>query len=254
MAKRKAIPKDVRNKVLVDAMHRCCLCPEHQEEEDGLERGLHRRLGVLLSYGGRYSEAELEISYIPLKFRRARQSDIGPLGELSLYALFVNNLEGALSDAAYMQRLAYKFQRESDIIRAEWLLGIVHFRLGDLSQSQRHLNEAIVRCRRVNLVELEPDILLAWARWHRAKSNPQQAREHAEEALSIADRCEYRLVQADIHNFLAQVALEKGNREEARKHAEIARERAWCDGPPHCYKPALEEAERILESLEMAQS
>ena len=31
MTKRKTIPKDVRNKVLVDAMHRCCLCPAHED-------------------------------------------------------------------------------------------------------------------------------------------------------------------------------------------------------------------------------
>jgi hypothetical protein len=67
----------------------------------------------------------------------------------------------------------------------------------------------------------------------------------SDEALSIADRCEYRLKQADIHNFLAQLALDEENPVEARRHAEIARERAWCDGPPHCYKPALDEAERL---------
>jgi hypothetical protein len=36
---------------------------------------------------------------------------------------------------------------------------------------------------------------------------------------------------------------------EAREQAEVAKERAWCDGPPHCYKPALEEAERLLEEI-----
>ena len=39
------------------------------------------------------------------------------------------------------------------------------------------------------------------------------------------------------------------NREKAHEHAEIARERAWCDGPPHCYKPALDEAEAMLKEL-----
>ena len=222
------------------------LCRE--SGEDGLERGLHRQLGILLTYEGRYPEAELEMKYIPFKFRRARQSDIAPSAELSLHALLLNDLDRALSHATYMRRMAYKFQRESDIIRAEWLLGILRFRLGNLPQSQRHLNEAVVRCRRINMVELEPDILLAWARWHRAKGNPRQARRDAEEALRIANRCEYRLKQADIHNFLARAALDKGDRKEALKQAEIAKERAWCDGPPHCYKPALEEAERILES------
>jgi len=36
---------------------------------------------------------------------------------------------------------------------------------------------------------------------------------------------------------------------EAKQHAEIAKERAWCDGPPHCCKPALDEAERMLKEI-----
>jgi tetratricopeptide (TPR) repeat protein len=115
-----------------------------------------------------------------------------------------------------------------------------------LAEAEAHLTEALTRCRRINLVELEPDILLAWARWHRAKGNPAQARQDAQEALAIADRCEYRLKQVEIHNFLAQLALAEGDRPAARHHAQIARERAWCDGPPHCYKPALDEAESML--------
>jgi hypothetical protein len=35
----------------------------------------------------------------------------------------------------------------------------------------------------------------------------------------------------------------------ARQHAEIAKERAFCDGPPHCYKKALDEAEEMLAKL-----
>jgi len=149
---------------------------------------------------------------------------------------------------------------ERNIVWAEWLLSAVHRVMDHLSEAEMHLIKALTRCRRINLVELEPNILLEMARlrWAQArgkevtKDESTRLREEAlglaREALEIADRCEYRLVQADIHNFLAQVALDKGDRKEARKHAEIARERAWCDGPPHCYKPALEEAERMLES------
>ena len=68
----------------------------------------------------------------------------------------------------------------------------------------------------------------------------------ATDALAIADRSEYRLVQADAHNLIARLALDAGDRAEALRHAEIAKERAWCDGPPHCYKPALDEAEELL--------
>jgi hypothetical protein len=73
-----------------------------------------------------------------------------------------------------------------------------------------------------------------------------EARSLAEEALTIADRCGYRLVQADAHNVLARLALDEGNVEEARDHAQTARERAWCDGPPHRYEVAFREAEGLL--------
>ena len=67
--------------------------------------------------------------------------------------------------------------------------------------------------------------------------------------LSTADRAEYRLVQADCHNFLARLALDSGDKDAARKEAGVARERARCDGPPHSYKPALDEADRLLAQL-----
>jgi hypothetical protein len=96
----------------------------------------------------------------------------------------------------------------------------------------------------------------------------------AQEALDIANRCGYRLVQADCHSFLAQLTLapseagpacpehsrgeprrrveglEEGDIQKAQEHAETARERAWCDGPPHRYEAAFQEAERLLEKIE----
>ena len=99
------------------------------------------------------------------------------------------------------------------------------------------------------MVDYEPDILLTWAKWHQLQGNAAQARADAEEALTIAERCEYRLAQADIHNVLARLALDAGDRAPARRHAETAWERAWCDGTPHCYKPALDEAARLLAEI-----
>ena len=124
-------------------------------------------------------------------------------------------------------------------MEAEWLLGWAHTSLGERTAAEPHLNEALTRCRRVNLIELEPSILLASARLHRN-------RETAQKALAIADRCEYRLNQAEIHNFLARLALGSGKAAEARDHAQKAKDYAYCDGPPHYYKPAYEEAERLL--------
>ncbi|HEX5570459.1 MAG TPA: hypothetical protein VFX31_03675, partial [Ktedonobacterales bacterium] len=146
---------------------------------------------------------------------------------------------------------------ERDIIRAEWLLGAVLLAqaAGDddrqklLHEADAHLTDALARCRKIDMVDHEPDILLAWAKWHQLKGELAEAHADAAEALEIADRCEYRLAQADIHNFLARLALDAGDRAAARREAESARERAWCDGPPHCYKPALDEAERLLAEI-----
>ena len=60
---------------------------------------------------------------------------------------------------------------------------------------------------------------------------------------------QFRLQQADIHNFLSEMALAEGDTAAALKHAGIARERAWCDGPPYCYKKALDHAEQMLAKL-----
>ena len=120
-----------------------------------------------------------------------------------------------------------------------------------LTQAETHLSEALASCRRIQLVEFEADILLALARWHRLKGNPAEAAKLAQEALYIADRCEYRLKQADVRKFLALLALDRNDRATARNHAEMARERALCDepepNPKHCYKPALNEADRLLK-------
>jgi len=69
---------------------------------------------------------------------------------------------------------------------------------------------------------------------------------HSGSAFCFFSEC--CLEQADIHNFLAQLALDEKDYSTTRKHAKIAKERACCDGPPHYYKPAYEEAERLLKA------
>ncbi|MEZ5397594.1 MAG: hypothetical protein R2724_33110 [Bryobacterales bacterium] len=75
----------------------------------------------------------------------------------------------------------------------------------------------------------------------------------AETSVSISRRGEYRCGKLDRPTSTsrhpqpaARFALDGGDPAEARKHAEIAKERAYCDGPPHYYKPAYEEAERLI--------
>ncbi len=208
----------------------------------------HQELGRLLAFEGAFEEAARELEASTRQWERTgdKQGLCLDQAYLALRALLMGDAQAALEAAGQARQLADVERNERDIIRAEWLLGAALTGLGQLGEAEGHLTEALTRCRRINLIELEPDILLAWARWHRAKGEHDQALAHTQEALAIADRCEYRLKQADIHNFLARLALDAGDRATARRHAEIARERALCDGSPHCYKPALEEADRLL--------
>lgn len=78
-----------------------------------------------------------------------------------------------------------------------------------LFTAERCLTEALTRSRKVNLVEYEPQILLAFAQlaW---QSNQDHAEvvQHLQEAHAIAERGEYRVYLADIHLFCAEVLLD----------------------------------------------
>jgi hypothetical protein len=88
----------------------------------------------------------------------------------------------------------------------------------ELTAAERCLTEALRRCHKVNLVELEPDILLSHARLEWAKISSQPKNKHPdslpsiektlEEAHEIAQRAGYRLQLADLHLFCGQVLLE----------------------------------------------
>ncbi|MCH7922292.1 MAG: tetratricopeptide repeat protein [Nitrospinae bacterium] len=229
-------------------------------ENESREAVGHGELGRLLAYQGAFDKAEQHLTKA-LEVLDAYETNYVSVfwAYRALRALLMGDAKDALEAARRARELADVQLFERDIIRAEWLLGAARVTLASeersrqnehLAEAETHLTEALTRCRRINLVDQEPDILLAWARWHHASDNAQQAQYYTEEALAIADRSEYRLNQADIHNFLARLALDAGDQEAARQHAEVARERAWCDGPPHSYKPALDEAERMLKEAE----
>lgn len=159
-----------------------------------------------------------------------------------------------------------RYPHPRDFVRAYWLLGWAALAQGETAVVQRHLDEALHRCRAINAVNAEPQILLARARLaallpsssqgkgqgEGPPPNPSEARalEVAHEALRIATRSGYVLDQADIHNFLAQLALTRGDRAAARSHAAQARDLAFCDGPPYTYHAALQTAERLLAQLD----
>lgn len=238
------------------------LCRERSDSFE--EAGARQYLGLLLAFRGRFAEAESELEAALARFEewRAFQAQSVAWCFLSLRALLMGDTaaHGAAHRALDHSHTEAREDaaQEGDFIRAFWLLGWSHTALAameprkrdaHLAEAEAHLTEALTRCRRINLVEHEADILLAWARWHQLKGGDIQARTDADDALYIADRCDYRLQQADIHNFLAQLNRAAGDRDGAAREATVAYERAWCDGPPFCYKPALDEAERMLKDL-----
>lgn len=225
----------------------------------------HQELGRLLAYQGQFREAaeEIHLSTCYWKDTSYQQGLCLDESYRALSALLSSNANAALTAAresvTFWEKDAEEdYPVERNLVRVDWLLGwsLVALALEEqqrrderLEDAETHLAEALNRCRQINMIDHEPDILLAWARWHRVKGNSDQARAHAVEALSVADRCEYRLCQADIHNLLARLDIEAGDRNSAVKHAQTGYKRAWCDGPPHCYKPALDEADRLLKEL-----
>ncbi len=137
-----------------------------------------------------------------------------------------------------------------DFIWAYWLLGAALCEEGDLTAAENHLTEALTRCRAINTVDTEAEILLDLARLRAAQGATAEAQRLAEEALLITERSGYVLQGADIKLFLAQQALAAGEPRLARQFAQQAQELALCaDGPPHHYKVAYDQAEALLASL-----
>jgi tetratricopeptide (TPR) repeat protein len=212
----------------------------------------HLELGLLLAYKSDFDEAAQELDAAEQLFQD--QNYVQSVGvtwaHRALRAFLIGDSQSMQSAAKRAREIANDEKNERDIIIAEWLLGeALMIGANDPNPAVTHLTQALTRCRRISLVEHEPDILLALARWHSLYGNLLETQAYTKEALAIANRCEYRLKQAEIHNFLARLALKADNNDLAFKEAEIASERAWCDGPPYYYKVAYHEAERLLESL-----
>ncbi len=136
-----------------------------------------------------------------------------------------------------------------DYVDIYWLLGAAHRANNDFDEADRRLSEALTRCRGINAVDAEADILLDLARLRAATGEVEEAWRLAEEALVITERSGYVLQGADVHCFLAERALAAGDKAAALAHAQQARQLAACDGEPYTYKVAYEEAGGLLERL-----
>ncbi len=212
----------------------------------------HLELGRLLAYRSVFDEAERHLAMAQEVFDGTGVERTNLVSVVRAYwalrALLMGDARAALEAARQALELADEHARryspvERDYVRAHWLLGAAHRANGDLAEADRHLSEALTRCRGSNMVDHEADILLDLARLRAATGARAEALRLAQEALVITERCGYVLQGADVHLFLAQMALEGGDEETALEHAREARRLATCDGPPdYTYKVAYDEA------------
>ncbi len=235
------------------------------KEDEFASSVLHRAKAHLFIYEGNFTDASQElnnslriINKLNTKSRML-QSLCVIYAEKSRLYLFRKMPAEALKFAEKSLTYCIKPKKEGesferDFIVAEWLIGASYVSLSNcqserknefLDHGEFHLSEAIVRCRNINLADLEPAILLTWAQCYYSNHDFKKSAIFAEDALNLAERCGQLLYQAEIHNFFAQLALNNGDYENAQKHAETAHKLALCG-----YNPALSKAKSILDKLD----
>jgi tetratricopeptide (TPR) repeat protein len=225
----------------------------------------HRELGRLWIYLGNWYEAQIELS-LSLSYFRKTGSLAGQLSTQLCFALRsllmirgsytndekafnIDSVTLAISDLINL-KAKISFLAEHDVVWIHWLLGTSLGIDGRFVESEKYLSLSLARCRIINLVEIEANILLELARIHYKQQNYNEAKSLAVNALTITERCGYALQGADVNLFLAQSTLEQErNRVQAKEYARTALKLATCDGPPYFYRVAYEEAEKMLERL-----
>lgn len=216
----------------------------------------HRGFGLLCTLQGQGDDSHHHLDVALEIFRE--QDHIQMQGVTWAYrawgALLAGQAEEGAEAGAEALRLAdetakRQYPYERDYVRVYWLQGWAAVLAKDWRVAQGALDEALRRCRRINLVETEHCILLAQAWLARGQGQASLSGQKAREAFAIATRCGYKPALADIHNHLALLALDTGDEAQAREQATRGYQTAWLDGPPHAYHWALVEAERILGLL-----
>ncbi|HUV01995.1 MAG TPA: hypothetical protein VMW67_00860 [Desulfobacteria bacterium] len=163
------------------------ICREIEDESP--EAISHMALGHLLAYRGEFKESENELDRAQKVFddivkKGGKTNFISVVrAHKGLRSTFMSNADEALKYANKARELANIEKLEVDLIQAEYLLGTAYLMKGDLTEAVKHLTEALTRDRKINLVELEPDILLEFAKLRFQQNHKAEALNHAEEAL-----------------------------------------------------------------------
>jgi len=239
-----------------------------REIKDELVEAVGRQeLGWLLAYRGAHAESETELATALKVFEKQQEVQAQGLTWACRALRELLRLRSSASSELPVPRSALeparralelvdkdarsRYPHERDYVHVHWLLGAAHRVNGQTDEAERHLHEALERCRRINMVEFEADILIDLVRLRVATGAPSEAQRLAEEALLITERSGYVLQGADAHLELAKLALNRGDKATALEHAKEARRLATCDGPPdYTYKAAYDEAGVLLTELE----
>lgn len=186
--------------------------------------------------------------------------------QLAFVEILASNLPQAQMYANEARRLLAILQAKRParflMVEVDWVSGYAELDR-DLESASWYLDSAFSECRRLRLVQMEPQLLLVrgMISARRAEASADQSgrerwlkegEELATEAVRIAGRCGYRLNEAEAYNLLATIYLTAGNVATARRYAERAMERATCDvGPaaPYYHKPAFDAAVRLIDRL-----
>jgi len=205
-------------------LHRQIDICEQSELDKSQQPGIHYELARVLCYLSRWDDAEREFKEAE-KIKKDHTQAQGVISaHRSLRALLmardtndvklkteyctlaIESAQRALELADEWARTEYPLER--DYVRAYWVLGASHRASGSLEEAEKHLSESLRRCRAINSVDAEADILLENSKLLHAQEKHEQALNYAEEALTITERSGYVLQGADVHIWLARLAVE----------------------------------------------
>ncbi len=256
--------------------HSIDICREIEDEFR--EAAIHQFLGRVLAYRGLWADAKQELANSTKYWKKSNHIQGHGVDERirSLRALLMarNTDDTKLKTEYFLQATEFAqralkltneqvkyFPVERDFIISHWLLGTSLRISSKLEDAEKHFSESLRRCRAINLVDHEANVLLEVSKLRQGQGAHKEALKLAQEALIITERSGYVLQGADVNIWLATLAMEGlrlevegdelSDKELAKKYAEAALKLAHCDdGPPYHYKVAYEEAERLLAQLE----